>query len=65
MRRLKAGWVMCRSSAAREKFPLAARARKSSSQDRFIDMGHEGGRCFQSIKDKKMSIGAAASWQRS
>jgi L-alanine-DL-glutamate epimerase-like enolase superfamily enzyme len=38
MRRLKAGWVMCRSSAAREKFPLAARARKSSSHERFIDI---------------------------
>ena len=36
MRRLKAGCVMWRSSAAREKLPLAARARKSSSQDRFI-----------------------------
>src|SRR5687768_5276594 len=28
---------MCRSSAAREKFPLATRARKSSSHERFID----------------------------
>jgi hypothetical protein len=55
MRRLKAGWVMCRSSAAREKLPLAASARKSSSHVRFIDIG---GRCFQGVKDEKNSIGA-------
>ena len=56
MRRLKAGWVMCRSSAAREKLPLAARARKSSSHDRFIDTTR---RCFQGMKDEKNSIGPA------
>jgi hypothetical protein len=32
MRRLKAGWVTCRASAAREKFRCSASARKSSSQ---------------------------------
>ena len=36
IRRLKAGWELCRSSAAREKLPVAARARKSSSQIRFM-----------------------------
>jgi hypothetical protein len=36
MRRLNAGCVMWRSSAAREKLPVAARARKSSSQRKFI-----------------------------
>jgi hypothetical protein len=36
MRRLNAGCVMWRASAAREKLPVSARARKSWSQDRFM-----------------------------
>src|SRR5580765_4612430 len=62
MRRLKAGCVMCRSSAAREKLPLAASAKKSSSHDRVIDIC---GRCFHGIKGEKNSIGAADKSSRS
>ena len=40
MRRLKAGWVTCRASAAREKFRRSASARKSSSQ--FSSMADAG-----------------------
>jgi hypothetical protein len=36
-RRLNAGWVTCRFSAAREKLPVSARATKSSSQINSID----------------------------
>ena len=37
IRRLKAGWVTLRFSAAREKFPVSASATKSSSQISSID----------------------------
>ncbi len=56
MRRLKAGWVMWRSSAAREKLPLSTRARESSSQERFSDIRRQ---CFQCIEDEQNGIGVA------
>jgi hypothetical protein len=50
MRRLNAGCVMWRSSAAREKLPIAASVRKSSSQERFMNDA------LQASKPKKLAL---------